>query len=418
MCTVFSILYQFVICFPEKRKFGHFVEEDPDLLESLGKKKSKNHKVNHEDDDDFSPTVKEKERKNREKRKEAQKRVAEGDFLQNINERTKVFRSRKDGLVSKIAETDEVCGTKSFLIVINPDEELSFFHGDPILVTKFFENGLKSSDFLDLNVRNFEIEELEFNNCAVPHCLVTRNSLPKWRKAAIKMFNFPKNLPMTLYLCPENEREKWIAELDFDPSKSQNSNQKLAICSLHFRMGRPTENFPLPTELLSENGNSGKFKGNVENVDNSEFSEEDEDVKFTEIRSKLKRKREQKWKIAVNFRRKRRKHVPSLQKDKKKKMAIFGSKILCRYCKDKFKGTKQYFRHIKDTHMKNTVKSERKDPEEILQTAIPTPNKKVNFEYSRYKTFLLNNTFNKTIRLKKLSTSYPLKADVNKSNVS
>ena len=67
--------------FTEKKKFGNFVEEDPDLLESLGKS-SKRRKSTHknlapidEDDDDFSPTVKERDRKRAEKRREAAKRV-------------------------------------------------------------------------------------------------------------------------------------------------------------------------------------------------------------------------------------------------------------------------------------------------------------------------------------------------------
>ena len=72
ICNLFST---------EKKKFGNFVEEDPDLLESLGKS-SKRRKSTHknlapidEDDDDFSPTVKERDRKRAEKRREAAKRV-------------------------------------------------------------------------------------------------------------------------------------------------------------------------------------------------------------------------------------------------------------------------------------------------------------------------------------------------------
>ena len=55
----------------------------------------------------------------------------------------------------------------------------------------------------------FEAEELDFTSCSVPHCLVTRNTLSRWRQAAIKMFKFPLGLPMTLHLCPEADREKW-----------------------------------------------------------------------------------------------------------------------------------------------------------------------------------------------------------------
>ena len=118
----------------EKRKFGQFVEEDPELLETLGKSRRKSTTKNSffdEDDDDFSPTVKEKEKRAREKRKEAAKRVQEGDYLSNITERTKAFQSRKDALISKINDTDSVCGTKSFLVVVNMDLEAAFYHGDP-----------------------------------------------------------------------------------------------------------------------------------------------------------------------------------------------------------------------------------------------------------------------------------------------
>ena len=132
--------------FSEKRKFCQIVNDDPDILETLGKakprRKSASHKTSSslydEDDDEFSPTVKEKERKIREKRKEAAKRVQEGDYLTNMAERTKVFKSRKDSLVTKLAETDSVCGTRSFLVVINMDHDSAFYHGDPKLVTRFF----------------------------------------------------------------------------------------------------------------------------------------------------------------------------------------------------------------------------------------------------------------------------------------
>jgi len=141
----------------EKKKFGNFVEEDPDLLESLGKS-SKRRKSTHknlapidEDDDDFSPTVKERDRKRAEKRREAAKRVQEGDYLSNINERSKVFRSRREGLIGKIGDTDSVCGTKTFLVVINMDQEAAFYHGDTGLVSQFFSTGISKKSSIDKN---------------------------------------------------------------------------------------------------------------------------------------------------------------------------------------------------------------------------------------------------------------------------
>ena len=95
-----------------------------------------------ENDDDFYATVKEKDKKQREKKKEIQQRILNGDFLSNISERNKAFRSRKDALINKMSETDEVCATKSFLVIINHDNEAVFYHGHPSLTTKFFTTGL------------------------------------------------------------------------------------------------------------------------------------------------------------------------------------------------------------------------------------------------------------------------------------
>merc|ERR1712018_199065 len=71
---------------------------------------------------------------------------------------------------------------------------------------------------------------------------------------------------MTLYTCSESEKEKWIAELDLNPE----TTGRIAVCSLHFKNGEPTEECPLPTELLSDREEKPlKFKGNykLESVD-------------------------------------------------------------------------------------------------------------------------------------------------------
>ena len=119
------------------------------------------------------------------------------------------------------------------------DHEAAYYHGDPHLVTQFFTNGVSKRHLnSNYNVRAFEPEEQDLSACSVPHCLVTKNTLSSWRRAAVKMYKFPKSLPMTLHLCPEADRERWLAELDIDPSKT--SVTKLAVCSLHFREGLPT----------------------------------------------------------------------------------------------------------------------------------------------------------------------------------
>ena len=388
----------------EKKKFGHFIEEDPDLLESLGhmkksrKRKSTSIKSSHvagidEDDDEFSPTVKERDRKIREKRKEAAKRVQEGDYLTNINERTKVFSSRKEGLIGKIGDTDSVCGTKTFLIVINMDQEAAFYHGDTALVTQFFSTGIskKSSLTKNYNVRPFDAEELDFNTCSVPHCLVTRNTLSRWRQAAIKMFKFPCDLPMTLHLCPEAERERWMAEIDLDPLKI-NDKIKLAICSLHFREGYPTDQFPLPTELLtSKNDQKNEFKGqdnkanaaiteesetNAEDLNDTTDEEMTELIRFSKIVNKSGQHDQQqrksffqhRVKAAILAKRKRRRWIPSADYSDKKSVklrqrkvahsSLFGSRIQCRFCSQKLLGNKQYFQHVRQFHLPNISKQQ------------------------------------------------------------
>ena len=108
VCFFFSVKNNCPL-FTEKRKLGRFAAEDPEILEALGKKRRKSAvKSFDEDDDEFSPTVKEKVRREREKRKEAAKRVQEGDYLSNLNERTKAFNSRKDLLINKMKDSDEV----------------------------------------------------------------------------------------------------------------------------------------------------------------------------------------------------------------------------------------------------------------------------------------------------------------------
>ena len=77
-------------------------------------------------------------------------------------------------------------------------------------------------------------------------------------------FLWPPSLSINLHVCPERERDRWRAELDLDPNISSKAN--LVVCSLHFRDGYPTEEFPYPTELLSETPNTGHepvFKGRI-----------------------------------------------------------------------------------------------------------------------------------------------------------
>ncbi len=59
-------------------------------------------------------------------------------------------------------------------------------------------------------------------NCSFIPCLMIRNTLGRWRLAAVELYNFPLELPVTLHICPEEERDKWIAEIDLDPAYKVN----------------------------------------------------------------------------------------------------------------------------------------------------------------------------------------------------
>ncbi len=69
-------------------------------------------------------------------------------------ERAKSHRSRRESLMSKILETDDVCGCSSFLLTLRLDNGGTFFAGDPVMITRFFGEGVSKS-FMDqrINIR-------------------------------------------------------------------------------------------------------------------------------------------------------------------------------------------------------------------------------------------------------------------------
>ena len=107
----------------------------------------------------------------------------------------------------------------------------------------------------------------------MPHCLVARNYLPRWRHAAVRLFKYPAGLPFTLHAprSPE-ERLAWMAEIDLDPS----SDAKVVVCSLHFKEGRPTLDHPNPSQLLRETDEQETFDGSAR-VEEEEAVKENED---------------------------------------------------------------------------------------------------------------------------------------------
>ena len=110
-----------------------------------------------------------------------------------------------------------------------------------------------------------------------------------------------------------------------DPETTKIDKIKLAICSLHFHDGYPTDQYPLPTELLSNKTPEQKieFKGtkNNENCDSGindqdiiETDEELETAKFSQLVNKFGRAEfpfKHRFKAAILAKRKRRRWIPS-----------------------------------------------------------------------------------------------------------
>ncbi len=134
------------------------------------------------------------------------------------NQRFTKFRSNLSHILTKLSEIDTICGGQNFVLVINVDKEMATYQGHDELVTQFFTCGLAQSRIgPELNVRPFDTEEVDYNLCNVPHCTVSRSSLGKWRTAAIETYDYPAELPVTLHLCPDSERDQWAAEIDIHP---------------------------------------------------------------------------------------------------------------------------------------------------------------------------------------------------------
>ena len=170
-------------------------------------------------DEDFFDTIKNKKEKEKETKSEAAKKTVDVEFIKNPIERFKKFKAFKEGLFSKVKEIDNICGVTTFVIIINMERDAAFYYGADTLVSDFFTAGLSRTAMLkQLNVRRFDLEEVDSNVCCVPQCAVTRNTLSRWRTAAIQNFRFPEEISFNLHLCPSEDRDKWIAEIDLDPA--------------------------------------------------------------------------------------------------------------------------------------------------------------------------------------------------------
>ena len=115
-------------------------------------------------DDDYSPTVSERKKKDALRRFEQQQLIKQQKMESSElseKELSKALRSRRETLTGKIRETDSVCACKSFLLIINSEKEVSFFHGHPDFVSKFFSTGISAKIF------NKEVRMLFFFTCRV-----------------------------------------------------------------------------------------------------------------------------------------------------------------------------------------------------------------------------------------------------------
>ena len=71
------------------------------------------------------------------------RRRDEGDYLDDIEERNKVFKRSKKELIDKIKEADVVCGTRSLLVILNTDHDATYYQVWSL--TQFYSVGFSKS---------------------------------------------------------------------------------------------------------------------------------------------------------------------------------------------------------------------------------------------------------------------------------
>ncbi len=92
-----------------------------------------------------------------------------------------------------------------------------------------------------------------------------RNTLGRWRLAAVELYNFPLELPVTLHICPEEERDKWIAEIDLDPAYKVNLQLFYIVADLDPGSGA----FLTPGSGMGKNPVSGSGMNNPDHISES-----------------------------------------------------------------------------------------------------------------------------------------------------
>ena len=245
------------------------------------------------------------------------------------------------------------------------------------------------------------IVQVDYNACSVPGCVVSRNTLGKWRRAAMEGFLFPPSLSLCLHPCPPGQRQRWVAECDLEPT----SRVRPVVCSLHFRDGRPTRENPFPSELLGEPvtgrpvyrgvrpaGGSADL-GQFASLEARTFSGQVLEALMQKVEEKINKinkkddkrlsdiaqYRNIKYQKLLKVNKRRLKKLKSKKKYSKgnpllqfvmklnrkpHKRRVSGN-LSCKFCKDKFTFTKSLYHHVRYVHFASLLKR-KATPETVI----------------------------------------------------
>lgn len=72
-------------------------------------------------------------------------------------------RPRRESMITKIKETDDVCACHSFLLILVPEREGAYFYGGQDMVSRFFSTGVSRNQF----PRSTNVRPVSRNPCSV-----------------------------------------------------------------------------------------------------------------------------------------------------------------------------------------------------------------------------------------------------------
>ena len=65
-----------------------------------------------------------------------------------------MFRSRRDSLLARVAETDDSCGTESLVLLVCPEKASCYYYGHRNMLERLLGRGIARRDFpKEVNVR-------------------------------------------------------------------------------------------------------------------------------------------------------------------------------------------------------------------------------------------------------------------------